>query len=65
MIIAMQKVRCPDCNAWLFTQGIKTGVVEIKCRKCSKINIIDVQDGIAKILIVEEPSENNSYIVLQ
>lgn len=60
----MQKVRCRDCNSFLFVQGIKIGVVEIKCRSCKTVNIIDVKDGVAKIVKVDNPSENNSYVVL-
>ena len=33
--------RCKQCNALLFKEHIKEGLVEIKCPKCNTYSIID------------------------
>ena len=37
----MKEYRCPCCNKLLF-RAIATGKIEIKCNKCKKIVLLDL-----------------------
>ena len=37
--------RCAHCHQLLARQGLIKGRLEIKCRKCETMNVLDAQDG--------------------
>lgn len=45
MFHMMKQFRCMTCRAFLFSQNIISGTVQVKCKNCGRMNVLNAVDG--------------------